>query len=116
MQFELQDIQYRQNYANASFDLILVDNVPAGRLYVQRNKDDLRVIDIALLPEFRRQGIGKRLFCRLIREADQKRVQLSLHVEHNNPVLPWYERLGFERAGIYGVYYYMKRRPDKNNG
>ena len=74
-----------ENYKGAQFDIILFNKAPAGRLYVQRKKDDIRIIDIALLSRFRRQGIGSKLMNDLVTEADEKQLPLSLHVEHNNP-------------------------------
>jgi ribosomal protein S18 acetylase RimI-like enzyme len=47
----------------------------------------------------------------LIAEADQKQVTLSLHVEHNNPAMGLYERLGFEKKDLVGIYYFMSRPP-----
>ena len=58
MQFQLQHVQYLDRFKNAAFDIIYVDKTPVGRLYVDRGKKDILVIDIALLPAFRRQGIG----------------------------------------------------------
>src|SRR5690348_16787850 len=52
MQFSAQDKHYRAHYAGATYDVILVDGVPAGRLYVYRTPREIRVMDIALLPEF----------------------------------------------------------------
>lgn len=111
MQFRLQHTQWLQNYKKAKFEIILYNKVPAGRLYVDRRQDDIRIIDIALLPEFRRQGIGSKLMNDLIAEADQKQVTLSLHVEHNNPAMGLYERLGFEKKDLAGIYYFMVRPP-----
>ncbi|MCG8636158.1 MAG: GNAT family N-acetyltransferase [Desulfobacterales bacterium] len=112
MQFDLQHKQWMENYPDAQFDIILYDKIPAGRLYVHRKKDDIRIIDIALLSRFRLQGIGTWLMNRLTSEADKKQLPLSLHVEHNNPVMGLYERLGFTRQGeLKGVYYFMSRPP-----
>jgi ribosomal protein S18 acetylase RimI-like enzyme len=111
MQFKLQHTQWMRNYKKAKFEIILYNNAPAGRLYVDRRPDDIRIIDIALLPEFRRQGIGSKLMNDLIAEADQKQVTLSLHVEHNNPAMGLYDRLGFEKKELVGIYYFMSRPP-----
>jgi len=111
MQFTLQQTQYLRNYANASFDVILADGKRAGRLYVSRGKYDIRIVDIALLPEFRRRGIASALLRDLVKEADRKRVSLSLHVEHNNPIIPFYEGLGFRTTDTNGVYFFMRREP-----
>jgi ribosomal protein S18 acetylase RimI-like enzyme len=109
MQFNLQHTQYRQNYKNAAFDIIFYQEKPVGRLYVDRRADDIRIVDIALLPEYRRQGIGSKIMKELIGEADEKKVKLSLHVEHFNPAMALYERLGFEKKGDTGVYFFMER-------
>ncbi|MGE5343166.1 MAG: GNAT family N-acetyltransferase [Candidatus Omnitrophota bacterium] len=112
MQFGLQHTQYMKNYQNGgTFDIILVDNVPAGRLYVYRKPDDIRIVDIALLPQFQRKGIGSMLMKDLITEADSKNLSLSLHVEQNNPALGLYENLGFQTKDLIGVYFFMVRPP-----
>lgn len=109
MQFHLQHTQYMNNYENPSFDIILLDTVPVGRLYVDRKEDDIRIIDIALLPEYRRKGIGGTLIGELINESDTKKIPLTLHVEYNNPILPFYKRIGFRSIRDTGVYVFMKR-------
>lgn len=111
MQFELQHTQYLQNYKNKSFDIIMYENQPAGRLYINRENDDIRIVDIAVLKEFRNKGIGSFLMKRLLEESDKNNIPLSLHVEYNNPVLNWYEKLGFQKISETGVYYFMKREP-----
>lgn len=114
-QFDLQHSQYIKNYKGARFDIILYNNQPVGRLYILRKKDDIRIIDIALLKKFRRQGIGSRIMKTLIREAEEKQLPLSLHVEHNNPAMGLYERLGFKKGDLTGVYYFMERPAAKKN-
>jgi ribosomal protein S18 acetylase RimI-like enzyme len=113
MQFELQHKQYLENYKDAAFEIILYEKIPAGRLYVDRRKDDIRIIDIALLPRFRRHGIGSKIMKELITEADKKQRNISLHVERNNPALNLYETLGFKKVDTTGVYYFMERQPQK---
>lgn len=111
MQFNLQHTQYRQNYPTASFDVIVVDDVPAGRLYVDRGEKQIRLVDIALLPEFRSKGLGARLIRDLVGEADAKGLVLSLHVERNNPILGFYSAQGFRTKAERGIYLYMERAP-----
>ncbi|TWH48797.1 GNAT family N-acetyltransferase [Sporomusa sp. KB1] len=113
MQFNLQHTYYRQTYPQAAFDIILIDGIPAGRLYIDRQQDKMVVIDIALLPEFRRRGAGGRIMRNLVEEVDKEGLLMSLHVECNNPVRLFYKTLGLVEKGTYGVYYYMERsRPE----
>jgi ribosomal protein S18 acetylase RimI-like enzyme len=112
-QFAAQDAHYRANYPGASFDVVEVDGEAAGRLYVFRGADEIRIMDIALAPGFRGRGIGTRLLRELMEEATAGGRSLSIHVEMNNPARRLYERLGFEAAGEHGVYLLMRWRHPK---
>lgn len=109
MQFASQDSHYRQHYRGASFEVVMVGGAPAGRLYLYRTPREIRIMDIALLPQFRGRGIGGEIMRGLIRMADLEGLSLTLHVEHNNPVLAYYKRLGFLTKGEHGVYLFMER-------
>lgn len=111
MQFNLQHTQYMQSYSNPSFDIIMAEDTPVGRLYVNRETNDIRIIDIALLAEHRRKGIARKLFEDLIDESETKKVSLSLHVEHENPIMHFYKEIGFKYGEDKGVYLFMKRSP-----
>lgn len=108
-QFEFQHKQYKEHYIGADFDLIAVDGQDVGRLYVHRTKKEIRIMDIAVLRPWRKKGIGGYLLKQIIAESEEKQLLLSLHVEHNNPIMPYYERLGFVKGELRGVYYYMER-------
>jgi ribosomal protein S18 acetylase RimI-like enzyme len=110
-QFDAQDAWYREHYAAASFDVILIDGEPAGRLYVLRRDAEIRVVDIALLPEHRGIGIGTTLLRDLLTEADAAGKSVTIHVERFNPALRLYERLGFSIAEDRGVYLFLERLP-----
>jgi ribosomal protein S18 acetylase RimI-like enzyme len=109
-QFEAQSAHYESNYTETSFDVVLVDGEPAGRLIVARWAKELRVVDIAMLPEQRGRGVGGRLMGELLAEADERGVKASIHVERANPAMRFYERLGFVPAGEHGVYLLMERQ------
>lgn len=104
MQFRGQDAHYRQNYPTAQFDLILREDAPAGRLYVDRWEEEIRIMDIALLPEHRGHGIATQLLQTLQGEAAAEKKRLSIHVERMNPALRLYERLNFKLVEDKGVY------------
>ncbi len=110
-QFWAQHTHWRENYADTSWDLLLVDGLPAGRLYVARWPNDIRIVDISLTPEHRGAGIGTRLIRELFAEGDESGRRISIHVEIFNPARRLYERLGFVQAGEHGVYLLMERHP-----
>jgi len=107
-QFAAQDHHYRSNYPGATFDVVEVDGEAAGRLYVFRGAEDIRIMDIALAPGFRGRGIGTELLRGLMAEASATNRSLSIHVEVDNPAQRLYERLGFVPAGEHGVYVLMR--------
>ena len=111
-QFEAQSRYYREHYQQASFDVILTDSSSVGRLYVTRWPEEIRIVDIALLPEYRNAGIGTKLLEDLISESEASAKPLSIHVERFNPALRLYWRLGFREVSDKGVYLLMERTPD----
>ena len=60
MQFDAQRQHYQQHYANATYEVILLGVATIGRLYLDRREDEIRVVDIALLPEYRGPGLAAR--------------------------------------------------------
>jgi ribosomal protein S18 acetylase RimI-like enzyme len=111
MQFRAQDTHYRAHYPHAEFSIILLDGCPVGRLYLDRRADEIRIVDIALLPEHRGAGIGSSLLRGILAEAARTGKAVTIHVEHNNPALRLYRRLGFTPIGDAGVYTLMEWRP-----
>jgi ribosomal protein S18 acetylase RimI-like enzyme len=91
---------YQEHYDGAAFDVILVGAQPAGRLYVAREGDEIRIVDIALLPESCNRGIGTTLLRGLQSEAAAGGKPLRIHVERFNPALRLYERLRSPIAGF----------------
>jgi ribosomal protein S18 acetylase RimI-like enzyme len=110
-QFDAQDRWYREHYAGASFDVVVIGGEPAGRLYVYRGEAEIRIVDIALLPDRRGDGVGSALLRDLIAEADAAGKRVTIHVERFNPALRLYERLGFSVAEDKGVYLLLERLP-----
>ena len=110
-QFQAQHTYYMEQFPGSTFDLILEDGEPIGRLYVDRRRDEIRLIDIALMPEKRRSGIGGRLMRQVLDEAEGAGLPVQIHVERYNPALALYRRLGFEVVEDQQVYYLMKWTP-----
>ena len=108
MQFNAQTAHYGENYPGASFQIIERNGVSAGRLYVARWENEIRIIDIALLPEHRGAGLGTRLLKELQEEAGAAGKKLSIHVEQFNPARRLYERLGFQEVEEKEVYLLME--------
>jgi ribosomal protein S18 acetylase RimI-like enzyme len=110
LQFEAQRRSYQNQFPTAEHQIISRNGLPAGRLVVDRSSEPILLIDIALLPEHRRLGIGTCLIRDLQAEAKGANRMVQLHVEASNQALRLYERLGFERTVQRGLYWEMEWR------
>ena len=98
-QFKAQHSHYLAHYADSRFDVIEQAGIAIGRLYVARWPDEIRIIDITLLPQHRGRGLGGGLLRALLDEAAAAGKRVSIHVEIHNPAIRLYARLGFKPIG-----------------
>lgn len=109
MQFNAQHQSYAVQHPQAEHHIILLDEQPAGRIIVGRTGEAILLIDISLLPEYRRAGIGSALIKELLIEAAAKNLPVRLHVLKTNVrAAHLYERLGFSVQEDDGVYLRMQ--------
>jgi len=95
-QFLAQTQGYRSSFPQARLEIITVDGDPVGRLATNRDERSVHLIDIALVPERRGQGIGEAILRTLMDEAVQAGTPLTLQVARDNPgAQRLYHRLGF---------------------
>lgn len=108
MQHQAQHTYYQEVYDKATYEIICTEGKDIGRLYVDRREEEICIVDIALLPEYRRHGIGTRILKNLLKESDERGVALRIHVEFNNPALALYKRLGFKKIEDKDIYWLME--------
>jgi len=113
-QFNMQRQEYDANYRNRQYDVILVDEQPAGRIWISRD-DQIRLLDIALLEKFQNRGVGTALLKRLIDEAARAKKPLRHMVFMlNTDAKRFYERLGFAVFEEVGAYLHMEWQGSKS--
>ena len=111
-QFGLQKQEYETRFPDARYEVILVDGVPAGRIWVGTDDTQIRLLDIALLTEFQNRGVGTYLLKQLMDEAARSKKALRHMVFMlNDNAYRFYERLGFETIEDLGGYKHMEWRP-----
>jgi ribosomal protein S18 acetylase RimI-like enzyme len=99
-QFDAQRRGYRDRFPGADRQLILRDGVPIGWLIVDRRDAEICCVDIALVADERRQGIGSHVLRRLQQEASTAGKPMTLTVRRANAAaLVVYRRLGFRVVG-----------------
>ncbi len=101
-----------ETFTDAAYDIIILDGESIGRLYVDRREDEIRLIDIALLPEHRGGGLGTAILKEILAEGASVRKLVRIHVEQFNPAMRLYERLGFSKIEEQGVYHLMEWTPE----
>ena len=110
-QFDFQHRYYREHYPACEFLIMERAGTRIGRLYVDRWPDQIRIVDISLVPEARGAGIGGAMMQQLLAEGEAQRLPVTIHVEVNNPARRLYERLGFRDGESNGVYTLMRWTP-----
>lgn len=108
MQFDAQRAHYRKYFPAGRFDIIEVEEQPAGRLYLAVSDEGINLMDIALLPEHRGTGIGGALTRAVQQFAAEQGLAVVLHVEETNAAIRLYHRLGFEVIGERTFYKKMR--------
>ena len=85
----------------------------AGYVGSQSVLDEADMMNIAVHPDYRRQGIGRDLVLALAEALQKKGIRgLMLEVRQSNaPAIALYEQLGFQQVGMRPNYY---RNPKEN--
>ena len=110
-QFHAQHSHYAIHYADMEWLIVEQSGAAIGRLYLDTRADQLRIVDISLMPESRRLGLGGALMRDVIEMAAAAGKKVSIHVEKNNPARHLYDRLGFRFVEDKGVYDLLEWAP-----
>ena len=115
MQFHAQHTHYMQNYPDAAWFIVEREGEAIGRLYLERWPSEIRIIDIALLPAARGDGLGAALLADILAMAEREGRAVGIHVEHNNRAMRLYRRLGFAFSEDKGIYPPLHWRPGQRS-
>ncbi len=99
--------QYVRNYGNYNGDIgvyAIVDHKVAGGAWVRMLLNGFGYVDnatpelsLAVLPEYRNQGLGTKLMEQLFTEVAKLYPKMSLSVREEDDAITFFERLGFEK-------------------
>jgi ribosomal protein S18 acetylase RimI-like enzyme len=111
-QFQAQQVHYQAFFPEGAHQVVECDGEPVGRIYLDRSEGRLHLLDIALLPQWRGQGLGGALMAALLHEASVADLPVTLYVyRFDTRVRAWYQRLGFVLVSESGLYDMMEWRP-----
>ena len=115
-QYDAQKEEYDARFPDAEYDVIEAEGRTVGRVWIARTEKEIRLLDIALLPEARRQRLGAAIVGALIEEAraSGKRLRHMVFML-NTDARRFYERLGFRVFEDLGGYLHMEWAPEGEN-
>ena len=97
-QFDAQTSYYSSEFAGARHDIITLADTgeQVGRAYVDQGPEQISILDIAVLPQYRRRGIGSAIVGSLVAEAGDSGRTVRVYVEAFNPSKEFFTSRGFE--------------------
>ena len=99
----------RVEYPGAVSHIVQADGADAGWAVVHTTQDEVRLVDIMVLPELRGKGIGAAAIAQICATAADRPVRLEVNLM-NSGARRLYERFGFRVTGQDDVQYLMEKR------
>lgn len=115
MQLTAQNWHHGLRYPAAEDCIVMKGDQPVGRLKVYERPEEILLVDIALISEVQRQGIGTYLLRTLMSRARATSKPLRLHVLFTSPGLQLYQKLGFSRVADDDTYIEMEYSPESES-
>lgn len=92
--------------ANAQGESCDVHEQAAGFVLARQAADEIELLLIAVRPECRGRGLGRRLLARFLESAERRAAsKVFLEMRANNPADEFYRKSGFEQIGVRRDYY-----------
>ena len=95
LQHRAQHAHFLKHYPEADMLVVMGGGYEIGRLYLARWPARHGIIDLTLLPEFRRHGAGGVILRDLTEEAAAAGKDLTVLLDKFDPAMRLYRRLGF---------------------
>ncbi len=112
MQFAAQTSSYRQQFPAARFDIIERLGMPIGRIVIDPGGEAGCIVDFALVPECRGQGLGTAILAAVLdRFAKLRRRVLCKVLASNQASLRMCERVGFTQIDVVPPFLQLEWRP-----
>ncbi len=98
MQLDAQSRHYKEVYPEATHEILLVEDLAAGRLYLDKSLSQIAILDLTILPGFRRRGIATNILKELVAEAERTERSVRVYLEAFNPAQRLFLSLGFRQV------------------
>ncbi len=111
LQFNAQTADYNRRFPDARRSVILDDDIPVGRLLVATSEEEVRILDITVLPKHQDKGIGAYLLGGVMADADRAKKPVRIWVGNENPSMRLFARLGFTTIDRQSLTSLLERSP-----
>jgi len=108
MQYEAHQNFLVTDHPNLQDQIVLSYGEPVGHLAIEQRPDEIRLVDMALLPSHRQRGTGTLLIQELQTQAAAAKRPLRLQVIRFNRAVELFEHLGFRRTSETGSHFQME--------
>lgn len=108
LQYNARQQSYAAQFPGARDSIILTDDEMIGRMLVAELAEEIRLVDIAIVPRSQGKGIGTMMIRQLLESARGSGKPVRLHVRVLNPARELYARLGFQTIGDNGADFLME--------
>ncbi len=100
---------FEKKWGSETFEIVEEAGRRIGALSVSRTHEEVRIVEMQLLPESQGKGIGTALLERELRFADERALPVRLQVLRANRARTLYERFGFRVTGETDTHFLMER-------
>jgi GNAT superfamily N-acetyltransferase len=116
IQLRAQKAGWGARFPGSTDEIILLDGRPVGRVWVAWSPDACVIVDLELMPEVRRSGLGTRIFEPILEEADRRGIPVRGSADRRNTAsIAFAGRFGMVPTGGDEVYVWLERpvSPDR---
>jgi len=111
MQYEAHQNFLANDYPNLEAQIILSGGGAIGLLATAQQPQEIRLVDLSLVPEQRNRGTGALLIRELQAQSAAAKRPLRLQIIRFNRAAGLFERLGFSRTSETGTHFQMEWLP-----
>ena len=112
MQYAAQNDGYRSQFPGSGFEIVTLDAVNVGRIWIANLEDSYHLVDIAISPSAQGSGIGTALIRELQHEAERAGKPVRCSVFRFNPgSIRFHQRLGFRPTHEDAIQVYLEWKP-----
>jgi ribosomal protein S18 acetylase RimI-like enzyme len=109
----VQQALFRRNFDPSRSQIVVVDEVPAGVIAIERRDDAWFLANIEIAPAHQSRGLGAQLIGAILAQAHAAGLPVTLQVLKVNRAQHLYERLGFVVTGSTETHFLMRAEPPR---